>query len=84
MSFSHWLRSNSEYYLLSDAQARMARRSGVQAPPGPRGVKDLFWMWCFVPTYRCLPWSLRHGVMNMLPGSHRRSWPRKSSRASSK
>ncbi len=77
MSFSQWLRTNSEQYLLNHAQSLMARQSGVEPPTGPQSAKDAFWMWFFVPIYRCLPWGFRSGVMGMLPGSHRRPWPRK-------
>lgn len=77
MSFAKWLRSNSEHYLLRDAQLRTARDLGIDTSVRVRGPKDMFWMWFFVPVYRCLPWGVRRGVMQLLPGSHRRAWPRK-------
>jgi hypothetical protein len=80
MSFSHWLRSNSEYYLTCDAQARLARRLGLQMAVGRRSLKDRFWMKVFVPVYRSLPWGVRQKVMQSLPGSHRQSWPRRNPR----
>ena len=76
-SFSKWLRSNSENYLMRDAQARMAHSSGLPAPKSIRGIKDALWMLLFVPIYRRLPWAIRSKAMHMLPGSHRREWPRK-------
>jgi hypothetical protein len=80
MSFAHWLRSNSEYYLICDAQARMARRLGMEMPYGRRSMKDRFWMQVFVPVYRMLPWGVRRMVMQSLPGSHRKPWPKRTSR----
>jgi hypothetical protein len=56
---SRWLRSNSEHYLLLDAQARMAAVQGRPGPPRPRGAKEVFWLRVFAPTYRRLPWKLR-------------------------
>jgi hypothetical protein len=80
MSFPRWLRSNSEYYLLCDAQARMARRLGIEMPIGQRSLKDWFWMQVFVPIYRSLPWGVRRMLMQSLPGSHRQTWPKQGSR----
>jgi hypothetical protein len=74
MSFARWLRTNSEHYLLIAAQDRIARQYGTQPPPGPHGAREWFWLRIFVPTYRRLPWSLRHKVMLTMPGSHRRTW----------
>jgi len=74
MSFSRWLRSNSEHYLLIAAQGRIAKQQGTRAPRKPHGFADLFWLRIFVPIYRILPWSLRHRVMRAMPGSHRRTW----------
>ena len=76
MSFPQWLRSNSEHYLLQDAQGRMARRYGLNPPTGPHGLKDRFWRQVFVPVYRLLPWGLRRVAIQALPGSHRRPWPK--------
>ena len=77
MSFPRWLRSNSEHYLLCDAQNRMARQMGFNSPTGPHGLKDRFWRQIFVPIYRFLPWGLRRVVIQALPGSHRRPWPKR-------
>jgi hypothetical protein len=74
MAFSGWLRSNSEHYLLLDAQRQMARAHGRPGPPPPRGVKERFWLQVFAPAYRRLPWSLRRLVIQRMPGSHRRQW----------
>jgi hypothetical protein len=74
MSFSRWLRSNSEHYLLIAAQARIARRHGARTPRSPRGLRELFWLRVFAPVYRTLPWSMRHKIMLTMPGSHRRQW----------
>lgn len=74
MRLSRWLRSNSEHYLLLDAQARMAAQYGRPAPPGPRGPKELFWLRVFAPTYRRLPWKVRSALIQAMPGSHRRDW----------
>ncbi|CAA9276153.1 MAG: hypothetical protein AVDCRST_MAG54-3287, partial [uncultured Actinomycetospora sp.] len=38
------------------------------------GIVELFWRRVFAPTYRALPWSLRHRVMRAMPGSHRQTW----------
>ena len=76
MSFPKWLRSNSERYLLCDAQDRVARQKGLNPPNSPQGLKDRFWRQVFVPVYRLLPWSLRRAVIQTLPGSHRQSWPK--------
>jgi hypothetical protein len=75
VSFSQWLRSNSERYLLEHAQAEMARR--YLDRPGPvteRGLGPLFWRRVFVPVYRRLPWGLRRAVIQAIPGSHRQRW----------
>lgn len=75
MGFTRWLRSNSEHYLLIDAQRRVAARYGAGAPKGPRGLRDRFWMQVFTPVYRLLPWGLRRRIIAAMPGSHRRDWP---------
>jgi hypothetical protein len=73
-SFSHWLRQNSEHYLLVDAQRRIAARDGLEPPPPPRGLRDQFWLGVFAPTYRRLPWKLRRMTIQLMPGSHRQTW----------
>lgn len=75
MSFSQWLRSNSEHYLLQDSQARTAKAHGVAAPRPPKSLKDRFWRQVFAPVYRLLPWSVRKKTIQALPGSHRQDWP---------
>ena len=75
MSFSRWLRFNSERYLLENAIAQMARKYGRPAPPPPPGFRARFWMRVFVPVYRVLPWRARRLTMQMMPGSHRQAWP---------
>ena len=75
MSFSQWLRANSERYLLEHAEAEMARR--YLDRPGPvtePGLRSLFWRRMFVPVYRRLPWGLRRAVIQAIPGSHRQHW----------
>ena len=74
MSFSGWLRTNSEHYLLLDAQARAAAKYGRSAPPPPRTTRELFWRRLFVPVYRVLPWSVRRTSIALMPGSHRQQW----------
>jgi hypothetical protein len=74
MSFTRWLRTNSEHYLLIAAQDRIARQYGTAGPRGPQGVSDWFWLRIFVPAYRLVPWPLRHKIMRAMPGSHRRTW----------
>jgi hypothetical protein len=76
MSFSQWLRSNSEHYLLQDAQARIARAQGLDAPRRPKSLKDRFWRQVFAPVYRRLPWSVRRRTIQAMPGSHRQDWPK--------
>ena len=78
---ARWLRSNSEHYLLLDAQARMAKRYGRPAPPPPRGLRQLFWRRVFAPAYRRLPWTLRSAFIQAMPGSHRRDWSHRRPRA---
>jgi hypothetical protein len=75
-SFPMWLRSNSEHYLLEDAQARLAKRTGFPAPRRPRSLKDRFWRQLFAPAYRLLPRSIRRRTIQALPGSHRKDWPK--------
>lgn len=75
MSFSRWLRSNSEHALLRDAQRQMATKYDANPPAGPRGVKDRWWRQVFAPLYRVLPWPLRRATMQRIPGSHRMGWP---------
>lgn len=75
MSFPHWLRSNSEHYLLQDSQARIAKEHGLAGPRAPKSLKDRFWRQVFAPTYRLLPWSARKRAIQALPGSHRKDWP---------
>jgi hypothetical protein len=74
MPFARWLRTRSEHYLLIGAQERVARRYGARAPRPPRGPQELFWRCVFTPTYRVLPWKLRHRIMLTMPGSHRQRW----------
>ena len=71
---SRWLRTNSEQYLLLDAQARVAAAQGRPGPPRPRGAKEVFWLRVFAPTYRRLPWKVRSAVIQAMPGSHRQTW----------
>lgn len=75
MSFSEWLRQNSEHYLLEAAQRKEALRNGL-AVSRPRGGGPMAFAWrrIFVPVYRLLPWSLRRWIMHLMPGSHRRRW----------
>lgn len=75
MSFFQWLRSNAEYYLLAAAQARVARRQGIETSFKSRGPADYFWRFVFVPIYHALPDSFRRFAFYVLPGSHRRAWP---------
>lgn len=75
MSFSQWLRVNSEHYLLRDAQTRLAQVYGRERPPRDGGgVRYLFWSRFFVPVYRAIPWPVRRRVMQQIPGSHRKKW----------
>jgi hypothetical protein len=74
VSFSRWLRSNSEHYLLLDAQARAAAKHGLAQPPPPKRTRELFWRKVFVPIYRQLPWSVRRASIALMPGSHRQHW----------
>lgn len=75
MSFSSWLRRNSEHYLLIAAHERVARRHhGTNPPRPPQGMVDAFWLRVFAPVYRALPWPLRHRIIKSMPGSHRRTW----------
>ena len=62
--FPAWLRANAEHYLLVAAQQRVARRHGMPAPSPP----------VTLPIYRRLPWGLRRTVLQLMPGSHRRTW----------
>lgn len=75
MSFSQWLRRNSEDYLLRDAHTRLSKAYGRPAPPPEsRGLRHLFWARIFVPTYRVMPWPMRHWILRQIPGSHRKHW----------
>ncbi|MQA12759.1 MAG: hypothetical protein GEV09_00915 [Pseudonocardiaceae bacterium] len=74
MSWSGWLRANSEHYLLVDAHERLAHRHGASSPRPPRGPKEIFWLRVFAPVYHALPWSVRHRVLKAMPGSHRKTW----------
>jgi hypothetical protein len=74
MSFSRWLRSNAEHYLLIAAQDRVARQHGARGPRPPHGLREFVWLRIFAPVYRALPWRLRHKIMLTMPGSHRRQW----------
>lgn len=81
MSFSRWLRSNSEYYLVWAAQAQVAKQKGFEfLAAKPRGLKDNFWYNVFVPIYHVLPDTLRQFAFHALPGSHRRAWPKQGPR----
>jgi len=75
MSFTQWLRSNSEHYLLQDSQAQMSKRTGSPMPVKPKTFKDHFFRQLFAPIYRLLPWSIRRRTIQALPGSHRQEWP---------
>jgi hypothetical protein len=37
-------------------------------------LRDFFWLRVFAPTYRLVPWPVRHKIMLAMPGSHRRQW----------
>jgi hypothetical protein len=76
MSFFEWVRSNSEHYLLEDAQIQMARKYLGQEPPANTegSPLDFFWRRIFVPAYRRLPWRIRRAIITAMPGSHRRPW----------
>ena len=75
MAFFEWVRSNSERYLLEEAQLEMARKYLGEEPSQPvEGPMDLFWRRVFVPAYRRLPWQLRRAIITAMPGSHRREW----------
>lgn len=73
-SFFSWLRSNSEHYLLVAAHRKLARKLGSPAPRPPKGLKEIFWLRVFAPTYAVLPWPVRSRIMRAMPGSHRRTW----------
>ncbi|MGH9034543.1 MAG: hypothetical protein ACRD0O_02170 [Acidimicrobiia bacterium] len=74
MKAARWLRTNSEHYLMLDAQTRVAAQYGRQPPPPPRGAREMFWRQVFAPAYRRLPWKIRLALINRMPGSHRRDW----------
>ena len=73
-SFFSWLRSNSEHYLLVAAHAKLATTLGSPPPRPPKGLKEIFWLRVFAPTYALLPWPVRNRIMRAMPGSHRRTW----------
>jgi len=73
--FATWLRSNSEHYLLQDAQARLADRTNFPGPRKPQTLKDRFFRRVFAPIYRKLPAGLRTRTIKALPGSHKKEWP---------
>jgi hypothetical protein len=72
--FFGWLRANSEHYLLVAAHRSLARSHGGPAPRPPKGLKEIFWLRIFAPTYAAMPWALRSRIMRAMPGSHRREW----------
>lgn len=80
MSFTHWLRENSEHYLMIDAQRRIAQKYGRPAPPKPRSLVERFWLDVFAPVYRLLPWKVRSKTIQLMPGSHRQQWSRPAER----
>ena len=73
-SFFGWLRRNSEHYLLVAAHRKLAQELGSPAPRPPKGLKEVFWLKVFAPTYAVLPWPVRSRIMRAMPGSHRRTW----------
>lgn len=74
MTFFRWVRENSEHYLMIDAQRQMAKKYGVAAPPKPQHWRERFWLEVFAPVYRRLPWKVRQATIQMMPGSHRKTW----------
>ncbi len=74
MRFAAWLRKNAEHYLLVAAQQRVARKYSFEVTAPPASLKGRFFLSVFVPMYRRLPWKLRQGVLQRMPGSHRRTW----------
>ncbi|MFC4947294.1 hypothetical protein [Pseudonocardia sp. GCM10023141] len=72
--FFPWLRSNSEHYLLVAAHQKLAKAQNGRAPRPPKGLKEVFWLRIFAPTYALMPWSLRSKIMRAMPGSHRQNW----------
>jgi hypothetical protein len=80
VAFTRWLRSNSEHYLMLDAQRGMAEKYGRPGPPKPHSMAERFWLDVFAPVYRLLPWKLRSATMQLMPGSHRQEWTRPAER----
>ena len=82
MGFGEWLRSNSEHYLLEAAQEDMARRYlDPDRQPSGHGRDAFFWRRMFVPVYRRVPWTLRNTIIQLMPGSHRKTWTKGRRRA---
>ncbi len=73
-AFFGWLRNNSEHYLLIAAHQKLAGAHGSPAPRKPKGLKEIFWLRVFAPTYAALPWTVRSAIMRAMPGSHRKTW----------
>jgi hypothetical protein len=73
MSVSRWLRATSEHHLMVAAQEKIAVKYHVTPPRRPQGM-EVFWRRVFVPVVRALPWPVRSGVLQRLPGSHRQTW----------
>jgi hypothetical protein len=74
MAFTRWVRSASQQELLTAAQTRMATRAGL-ATRKPKG-KEVFWQKVYAPVFHRLPTPMRDKVIEIMPGSHRRTWHR--------
>lgn len=72
MAFTRWVRTVSQQELLTAAQTRMAVRSGLPIRK-PKG-KEVFWQKVYAPVFHRLPAPLRDKVIEVMPGSHRRTW----------
>jgi len=60
-TFSEWLRSNAERYLLEAAADKMAAEYPelCTKPYREWGLSQFFWRCIFVPLYSLIPWSWR-------------------------
>jgi hypothetical protein len=74
VGLNRWLRTNAEHYLLVGAQQQVAARYDLTPSFPKHGVKGRLFLMLFVPIYRLLPWRVRLGVLQRLPGSHRQTW----------
>jgi len=73
MGLTRWVRNTSEYYLMIDAQEKVAKKLGTTPPNPPKGAA-VFWRRVYVPIFHRMPLKMRNAIIGLMPGSHQKEW----------